>query len=200
MPVEKKRLFIALPLGKETLKTLSKYRDMLGRETPYLRFTPVGNLHVTLLFLGDVSAGAVPVLTERIRRVSFQTNPFSLLVNRAVYAPPNRPVSMVWLTFEESEWFTGLVRTLTFAIGAGTGEERVLSAEAIEDAWKKSDRPHVTLARFKKEMPARDLRQLKRTGLESTALDFDSCFLMESKITSAGPVYKTIERFPFAGN
>jgi len=49
-----KRLFVEIPLPKQFLKAFSKYRDEMGRQTPWLRWTAVGNLHVTVLFLDDV--------------------------------------------------------------------------------------------------------------------------------------------------
>ncbi|MBX4211238.1 MAG: hypothetical protein KW806_00335, partial [Candidatus Yanofskybacteria bacterium] len=93
-----KRLFIALPIDKTTSKGLSKFRDSLGKDTPYIRWTPVQNFHITVLFLGDVIEEAIPLCKETIQKVIENIQPFALKIKKPIYAPPHKPTSMIWQT------------------------------------------------------------------------------------------------------
>ncbi len=184
-----KRLFIALPLPQTALKALAKYRDTMGRETPYLRWTPVANLHVTALFLGNVAEESIPFAAEALQNVCRAAKPFPLVCESARYAPPQSVPNMVWLSCRKSRLFLALVKRLAAA----------LSAFAPEMDWspRKADTPHVTLARFQKSVLPERLRRLRRTGLESTSVAVSSCALMESELTPSGPFYRTLSSYSF---
>lgn len=183
-----KRLFIALPFPKDALKILQKFRDEMGRLTPYARWTPAGNLHVTLLFLGNVEESALESVASSLCESVRETPPLSLTVRRAVYAPQDREPNMIWLQFEDDPAFSALADMqakqfssfLSLAASAHTGE-----------------RPHITLARFKRTVEPHRLIRLRRTGLEDMTLSFSSCLLMESQLTASGPIYREITECVF---
>lgn len=185
-----KRLFIALPFPKTVLKALSKYRDGMGRETPYLRWTPVENLHITALFLGDVAERDIARVEETVEAVCQKTKPFSLVCGGAHYAPAHRPPTMVWLAFEESRPFSAFARRLSDVLA--------LLAPAMDYTQWKAETPHVTVARFQRKVLPHKLRRLRQTGLEGTAISISSCELMESQLTPSGPIYCVIRDYPFA--
>lgn len=220
-----KRLFIALPLPREARSALSKYRDAMGRETPYLRWAPVQNLHITALFLGEVAGEDTARVEEAIARVCAKAEPFSLLCGGACYAPPQRPLHP--RTFPEHFLRHSIVephhvhaQTAEFASGVGKGvrasmvwlifdESRLFSecARRLADAvaslapamdWKpwKAETPHVTVARFQEKVLPHKLRRLRLTSLEYVEIPISSCELMESQLTPAGPIYRLIREYP----
>lgn len=94
-----KRLFTAIHLDKDSLKAIEKYRDAMGKETPFFRWTAVNNLHITLVFFGDIEEEKIPELSEKLEKIAANTKSFKLIFDHAIYAPPNRPTSMIWLMF-----------------------------------------------------------------------------------------------------
>lgn len=179
---ETKRLFIALPLERHFLGTFSRYRDKQGR-VPYLRFIPERNLHITALFIGAVPAREVPHIEDAVEQVAHSMQPFSLLLRKVAYAPPNRPTDMVWAYFEQSAFLDVLVHRLYTAIQP---------VHIPQDSYKNSrDRvvPHVTLARFRTDIRTQKLLDLKQTGLEQHALVIDRVVVYESRAGGAGTEY-----------
>lgn len=194
-----KRIFIAIPLEKDFLKGIAGYRDSIGKKTPYLRWIPVSNLHVTVLFLGNVADTVIPSCLETVARVAHDVGPFDVMAPRAIYAPPHYPASMVWLTFRESSAFRNLCAAMRGAM--------VLMAGAHPDGFpdvnlwgEKEDIPHVTLARFRLGvLPPKPLVRLGKTGSESTVLSAHSLVLMESRTTPSGSLYALLGETPLLG-
>jgi len=135
---ERVRLFVALELPDDVVTGLVSWReDIVGAE-PALRAVPPPSLHVTLCFLGSLSAAAVPDIAVACDVVA--TLPAAVLsVQRAIWLPPRRP------------------RVLAIELGDADGALGVVQA-ALSDAlhaggWYMPDaRPflaHVTVARVR---------------------------------------------------
>ena len=191
-----KRLFVALPLEKEFLKAFSQYRDMMGRETPYLRWAHVANLHITALFIGDVANGAVQQVSEEVQNLCKISRPLSLLFDKIYYAPPDRPTSMVWAVFKKSAEFESFESNLFECVGALARKGQGLLPEFGVRRIKEPI-PHVTLARFKPDVNVPRLVPLKRIFPESPIMEVGECLVMESKLTPAGPIYKIVSSHSF---
>ena len=96
-----KRLFFALPVGAAQRRAIAQWRRNLGLRAG--KPVPVDNFHLTLLFLGDVSAERVPTLIAAIdalkhpRIPRFQLDRLStwprsqVLVLEPTQAPPALP-------------------------------------------------------------------------------------------------------------
>lgn len=167
------RLFVTIPIPKDVIRKIEKYRDKLGRTTPWMKWTSIANLHVTAHFLGNISVKNLYDLILHLKEATKKIKCFPLSVKRAVYAPLGLPAKMVWLTFRESEEY----RKLAHRLG---GEGSI---------------PHITLARFRKDSLPKFYLPL--TGLEEQEFIADSCILMESILSSQGPTYDVIQRFKF---
>lgn len=194
---EWKRIFIALPLEKRFLKSFEDYRDGMGRATPYLRWAPVANLHLTVLFIGDVSAGEALFVSQAVQGVCDKTRTFLLDFDKIIYAPPNRPSSMVWAVFQRSNDFEVFCANIC-------GSIQTLAADKPESfpdfgcGSIKEPIPHVTLARFKPDVGVQKLVPLGRAFSEKESMQVGECLLMESKLTPAGPTYKIVSAHDFA--
>lgn len=140
-----------------------------------LRLVPVANLHVTVVFLGEVEDARVDELVQRLAWVAGREPAFQLAVGRALPAPPRRP-RMLWALVAPSQPLLRLSRDLHAA------------ARPLAPGLAKPLRGygHITLARFRPPLDA-----LEATGL---ALDPDSfavteVSLMRSRLSSSGATY-----------
>lgn len=189
------RIFIALPIEKSFLKAFEKYRDVNGR-IPYLRWPPLKNLHVTLLFLGEVPDDTVHTIESTLAEIVGRHEPYTLPFTGVTYAPPSRPPSMVWGRFAATAAHRALVADIT-----NTAHEDGWVADRSFDPTReraKSAAVHVTLARFKekKPIPPRTLMRLKETGMEGVDMPVSQVRLMQSKLTKNGAEYRLVRAFP----
>ena len=187
------RLFAAIILPGELVKTIERYRDSLGRRIPYLRWTPLIQLHITPLFIGEVSEDELPALAGELRAVALHHASFTLTIQRVGYAPPGGRARMVWAYAEPSEAFA----RLTDDIGEGTCRANVSPV----DAFAEEKEAHVTLARFDKRVaPPRELVRLPRSGAEGATIPVTEVLLMQSRLTPSGPLYTALHHFSLHGS
>lgn len=169
----KKRLFFALwpDASERTAISAGASRAIAGAGS---RAVPAVNYHITLAFLGPVSASSVAGIVEVVSSVRFL--PFRLELDHTGYWPKSR---VAWLAPSTCPLqLSDLVDNLWNKLAA-------LGFEAEARAY----RPHVTLARrvsggFGKRLPKTIIWQA------------NSFALAESCPGSSGPVYRLLEQFP----
>lgn len=131
------RLFIALPVTAETRQALEEAQTVLRRQGVRGRYTPPENLHMTLVFLGNVEDPA-PVIEAmrrvRVPRTAVRFDRLSLFGDVLV------------ALFRQDDALEQYARSLRATLNeTGIGYDR------------KAFRPHITLCR-KTALPRPDLR------------------------------------------
>ena len=145
--------------------------------------------HVTLQFLGDVEEDRLPDLERELARAVSESgvSPFTARFSGLGVFPSLEYISVVWLGVEEgSEELTRLqerIEARTAAMGFEPDEHEFT--------------PHVTLARMEhaggKGLVQRLVRERDPTVGETTV---EEVRLTESRLSSSGPQYSTLARFP----
>ncbi|MCX8016084.1 MAG: RNA 2',3'-cyclic phosphodiesterase [Patescibacteria group bacterium] len=145
-----------------------------------VKYTPKDNLHLTVLFLGNILMEDVPQILKIGDEIFNQTPPLDLYATHISVAPNNNYARMIWLNFEKNEILENVKQKL----------ERLLSNSGIN--FQKENRemkPHITLARF------------EPTHLEFKNVKFplhfktNEIFLMESRLQKPHAVYVPLKRF-----
>ena len=143
------RLFTAIDISEQWRRRAIDTQAVLAREfEAELRFVAPAQLHVTIRFLGEVAEERVPALVDAIERLP----PFSFdleLQAAGTFGPPSRP-TVVWLGVEIGE---------RDAIELLLHLDRAISEAGVspsEQAW----RPHLTLARVRRQVVADRRREL----------------------------------------
>ena len=156
------RAFIAIDLSEDIIlrirETSSGLQDRMG-ELP-VRWIPAENVHLTLKFLGDVSATNVKRLAEIIRRVSLAHECFEISVGSLGVYPNMRRPRVIWLGVEAPQSL--------YAIQRGVDQETSrLGYETKEQDFS----PHLTIGRVSR---GADYRELKAIGdsLEAETVGF----------------------------
>lgn len=153
---------------------------------PAIRVLPAQNLHLTLYFMGNVPRARMPFLQEQIRHVAAQQHPFILELDCLEPGPGPKARRLVWARFKPHSGFEKLSQQLTQA----------LSAVPVKP---QNPLPHVTLARFRTDMP-------KPENLPSVypqqplQLPVTSVALWQSVLASPHPVYTVLENYPLGKN
>ncbi len=181
----KKRLFVALPVEGNYSEVLKKFTEQYGQFS-WLRSTKEDDLHMTVLFLGEVEEDIIPEIHDALTEIATIQHPFTVKFDTLMYAPLGRKFSMIWAKFTDDLQYgilAGRVREeLEYILGT------IPSMEPIA---------HVTLARFSKEAPnQKSLPKLEQLKI-SEPFVCNKFHLFESKMTPTGNYYKILETFPF---
>ena len=169
----KQRLFFALWPDDKTAAYLSDVAKKLHHQCGG-RFIPQQNIHLTLIFLGNIDAPRVAVLKQLASRLSVNT--FSLQLNKLGYWRNN---GIAWCGTEKiPSSLTSLVNQL----------QDLLKAEGF--AFEQRDYvPHITLLR---DARCDGAKPFPTIDLEWTIQDL---VLVESTLSNQGSVYKSIGRW-----
>lgn len=131
-----RRLFVGLPLSRELKKRLLREMDAFPAEASLL--TREENLHVTVFFLGFVHEGEVADVCARVGAVCENLEGFELEFSGITLMESDENPKMIWLKGEASE-------------GLKILREEIEKEFASFVTEKKLYRPHITLAKLKKQ-------------------------------------------------
>jgi 2'-5' RNA ligase len=181
------RTFIALDLGDAVRARLIALQEKLATAAPEVKWVGPDNLHVTLLFLGEIDQREVIDICRTVQTVASGMPAFALSV-------------------EGTGAFPNLRRPRTIWVGAGQGQQEVcMLHDALErpllelGCYRREERkytPHVTLGRVKTEHvaptlePALRKHELWKAG-EAT---IHEVHVMASELTPRGPIYTVLSR------
>jgi 2'-5' RNA ligase len=194
------RTFIAIELSKSIREQLVDLQATLGRAALDVKWVEPEDLHVTLLFLGEVEDRDLPAVCRAVQEAVAVQPAFPMTIERVGCFPNPRRPRILWA-------------------GVGSGMQEVVAVhDAIETplldlgCYRREDRkytPHVTLGRNRSEGPADALRkalaqQAGWKGGEETvgevqimASDFDG-HVKSGDVVSRGPKYTVLGRAPLA--
>lgn len=162
-------------------------RNLVGFQNELLRAGGAGlkpvereNLHITLLFLGEIDDHQVTLASEALNSV--ESKPFEIEFNGAGYFPGGGRVNVIWVGVKKGAEELKTIHTFL---------KRKLSNLRIED---EKFVPHLTVCRVK-------FIQNKNALLQTISKNMDTFFgkqsvekiaLKKSVLTSTGPVYSDL--------
>ena len=158
--------------------------DRFGDASSGLRWVPPSNLHLTLKFLGEITAAQMAKVADAAREVAQSTVPFAITLAGLGAFPSARRPRVVW-------------------IGVTDGADRLVAvAEALAAALARrrfpreprSFQPHLTVARVRTGGPPPDLTaDLARAGSPLIGTqEVAALAVMESFLRPSGPVYQEV--------
>jgi 2'-5' RNA ligase len=185
------RTFIAIDPGKEIRARLVALQGTLARTGTEVKWVEPENLHVTLLFLGEVDERDLPAVCKAVAEVAAHTLAFPMSVERAsCFGSPRRP------------------RTLWAGVGEGTQAlctlHDALEAPLLElGCYRREGRqftPHITLGRVKGDRSNDTLAAAlaKNAGWQGGETFVREVHVMGSELTPDGPVYTVLSRAKLA--
>lgn len=182
------RTFLALPCPDAVHEDLAALRDELGNAVP-VRSVPRENFHMTVKFLGEVTASRVEDLDALLQRRLPTPGPLSVrLEGVGAFPDPSRP-RVVWAGIRPTE----PLRDLGDAV-----EE--MTVEMGFDAREHDFHPHVTLGRVDGDLSESEgLIDWIQTHGEAAFGSFEApkLHLFESRRTGGGPPeYRSLMSWP----
>ena len=185
------RSFIAIEIPLEIQKNIYKETSTLRRELdPFVRWVPHENMHLTLKFLGDVSASNLEFLKQMLRSEAEAVSCFTIHLTGLGSFPSLKRPRVIYIGIHAPAGLEALHRGIEAA-------SRRLGYESEERAFS----PHLTLGRVKQNSTAVEQQKIRRC-VEATQVDVlgttrvDSVHLYKSELKPTGSVYTRLYSAP----
>lgn len=185
------RTFIAVDIGKAIRDRAVALQGTLARTGNDVKWVEPENLHVTLLFLGEVDDRTVPEVCRVVADGCRNQAAFSLRVEKVGCFPNARRPRVLWI-----------------GVGDGTQELCALH-DALEPpllelgCYRREERqytPHITLGRVKSDLPTDKLAAAlaKQAAWQGGETLVREVLVLSSELRPQGPVYTVLSRAKLA--
>jgi 2'-5' RNA ligase len=188
------RIFLAIALPDTVHRRLDEIQRGLKaaageRAARAVRWSPAGNMHLTLKFLGEVSAANVQTLTGMLRKEAVEHSRFTVrFAELGAFPNPRRP-RVLWVGADAPPELLRLQKAIE-------SETRLMGYPAEERPFS----PHLTLGRVSASAHADDVAAIAR-AIEQVpvgevgTVDVDAIHLYRSDLRPSGAVYSVLETF-----
>ncbi|MCD6229565.1 MAG: RNA 2',3'-cyclic phosphodiesterase [Candidatus Diapherotrites archaeon] len=183
------RYFFAVPLQKNQQEKIVKFQEKFSECGVKIKFVERENIHITVVFLGEVSKSDALCAFDEVRNTGFEGFEAEA---KGVHAFPSDSNSRVLFAGfgAGSEKLTGLIESIENL----SQVKKLTTLQKKQGLAGKGIVPHITIGRVKSHAN----RKLTETILNATDFYFfdiniNEVQLWESKLTPAGPVYNVVE-------
>ena len=170
------RLFISINFDETTKQNLVSVQNNLLK-TGSGRIVPRDNLHLTLVFIGEVNDDSVASVCNTLKTVEFSR--MEIKVGRVGYFPESK--ELIWAGIEGNRYLNDLQNRICISL-----------EESGFRFVKNRFFPHITLVRNYHSEKVFNSRSVFRKPFSFTA---DSFSLMSSELDKDGPKYTEIKNF-----
>jgi 2'-5' RNA ligase len=186
------RTFLAMDLDDSTRRRLARLAESLHLPGS-TRLVRPGNLHITAVFLGEISDAQLATACAITGEVLTGHAPLQLQLTGLQARPARGAVRMVWAALDDPADRAGLL--------VGQLSQRLAEAGLGGDdrPWT----PHVTLARIRRITRPGSSRLRRRVEQVSAGLDggvdVETLSVYTSELTRNGPIYTPAVRVALSG-
>lgn len=177
------RAFIGIPIPDNLKKEIKGFQEKLAGNFADVKWVEMGNLHVTLSFLGEVNGQFLVALARNLKEVLDGWEPFSAKIQGPVVYP----------SVEEPR---------VLALGFSKNENKLadLGRKIAEVSGGEFKSVHITLGRFRRSPGYKKVSTVLKdfSNFKVGNLKVEKVLLMESTLIDSGPVYTVIEEFRLA--
>lgn len=187
------RSFLAFEQPSEIQAILSRVSGELRRSPLDVRWVKPENIHLTVVFLGNIRSEDVETLENPLQKLCLTYGPFQISLKGTGCFPHSRKPRVLWIGLEGDLERMGRFRD-------SLQEEMQSFGIPKED---RAFRPHLTLGRFRSV--GRADRELDEVLTRHRDLSGPVCWLKElilfkSEIRPEGSVYTRLRSWPLTGN
>lgn len=186
------RSFLAFELPLEIKNIVARVSGELRQSTLNARWVKVDNIHITLVFMGNVETEDIPEMGKGVQDVCQTTHPFDISLKGIGCFPNKHKPRVLWLGLDGD-----LEQMSTFRDAL----QKHLAGFGIKEE-KRKFKPHLTLGRFRKpkKMDAQQDQALSKHGdVSSSVCSLDELILFKSDLKPTGAVYTKLEAWPLTG-
>ncbi len=179
-----KRLFIGIPIeSPKSVQQVEVWKKDPQLNQNVINWTPPGNWHITLFFLGSTEDSAVAVLQQLIDESFINIHAYQTELRGVGVFPNTNNPKVLWLGLED-------LQPLMLAYSK-LGELLQQNGFSFD---QKPLKPHLTIARVKRADNPLAFQSLLAKHQEKVfdQVNMNKVVLFESITTPAGPIYKPL--------
>ncbi len=187
------RLFVAVDLDAAARAAIAaeqrRIASAMGDARSSVRWVKPDHLHLTLVFLGDVSESQAPAVAEAVGR-PIEASPFDLTLQGMGVFPTRGSPRAVWI---------GVTNGANELIDLQRELARRIASEGIA-LESRPFQPHLTLGRWRQSRPSDRGRALAAARSDIVArVGVPAATLYHSRLSSAGPTYAALAHATLSG-
>lgn len=185
------RTFIAAEISEQVRDNFAEFEVMLKKACRAAKLVLPHNIHLTLVFIGDIPEEMTAQIREIMDAVSSQYPPFACDAENTGFFGPARSPRVVWAGVRNDD---GKLAAMS---GALAEKLRTLGLAIDTRPYV----PHFTFARLRSGDDPSFLLRLLETEKERKfgRLEINRLILMKSDLTPKGPIYTQLHASALAG-
>lgn len=187
------RSFLAFDLPEELAQVVARTSDDLRKTRLSVRWVHPDNIHLTVVFMGDMEEGSIDAIGDSVRGVCSGYAPFEVMIKGAGYFGSIRSPRVIWIGMDGN-----IERMNSFRDSL----QKALKPYGIKEEARPF-RPHITLGRFRQSSGGGDdlVRIMSRyKDIESPRRMLTDLAFYRSDLKPSGPVYSELGRWRLAGS
>jgi 2'-5' RNA ligase len=186
------RSFLAFELPADIKRVITEVSRTGGELPLNLRWAKRDNIHLTVVFMGNVPEEKIQSIGESVKKICTGTDPFDVSLGDLGFFGNRRHPRVLWMGLK------GDVHRLGRFRGA---LQKCLKPYGIKTE-RRPYKPHLTLGRFKKgaqPWPHLDQMISEYANLRAPAHPLDELVFFKSDLTAGGAVYTKLDAWPLGG-
>ena len=180
-----KRVFIAIPIGTAIKPVLPLLKSKFNRNYDNIKWIRLENIHLTLIFVGNISINYIPILIQSLKENIIQ-NSFKMVIESTGTFSSSHSQKVLWL---------GIKRGADELMSLHIQIKKILKV-IIDNNSKKTFIPHVTIGKILNNFVKIDVLPFLNTVYSPIELSVNSICLYESKLFPEGAKYRILNEFP----
>jgi 2'-5' RNA ligase len=186
------RSFLAFELPLEVEAVVTRVSDELKQSSLDAKWVKSRNIHLTVVFMGDIETDEIPAIKEEVGKVCLTYGAFDVSLRGLGCFPHARKPRVIWVGLEGDLERMSLFRDAL--------QERLIPFGIKEE--KRKFKPHLTLGRFRKpkRTSPEELELLSRYGdVTSPGCSLTELVLFRSELKPGGAKYTRLGVWPLSG-
>jgi len=185
---EKIRTFVAIKISAEMEKELGRFLAELKKDRADVKWVNHESIHLTLKFLGNLTASQVESVIEVVQKASVEFSIFHLKADEKGAFPNLKRPKVFWVGLSQADDSTLL------------NLQSKMETELAEIGFEKEVRkfhPHLTIGRVRRFKNLDDITE-KFMAYELAEIEFEvkEILIMKSVLTPKGAVYSIQKAIP----
>lgn len=186
------RSFLAFEVPLDMKKDITGVLEDIRRSKLNVRWVKVDNIHLTVVFIGNIREEDLPEIRAAGDAVSSKYGPFYILLKGLGIFPNARRPRVMWIGLDgDIERISNLRDDLQISL-----ETFGLKKE------KRTFKPHLTIGRFRKpgrgDPPSEDILA-RYTEFRGAGSELDELILFKSELRPGGAVYTKLGSWKLSG-